>query len=1126
MPEAISNGSFETVDTGPDGCTLFNNNLGGTSGYLGAFLDGCVNNWSAAAGGPDVFLEFGTNSLPSGVEAAQDGNHFAFMDIDCGANEPCRVNAIYQNLSLVPCVQYEISLWAQSESQSLDFSVSLTNGLTPSGNNSSGEVAPTLPANSLTLLQESGPSNTQWEQYTTSFVADDINDQLIILPTNVDLPPPGDDGLFIDNITIEPCTSPLNVGFTANQSGGNTYEFFDLTSTNGTNEAEAWCWDFGDGSPVSNEQNPTHTYANAGPYEVCLTIRDTEGCIRQVCQPIDNQVSCDCQEGFLEVDGGSFDWVSDQNINNNLIIRAGSKLELKNMTLSMAPNCKIYVERGARLDVDGSTITTGCDSLDRFWSGIEVWGNGTLEHNLLEWIEAGSYPWNLTQHGVVHLKNESTISRAHIGVLTDNYPNAGGHETYWQPYGEWGSHFGGIVLAENTTFTNNRRAAHLAAFPANNLPGAPGFNVRNLSRFEDCTFRDPLDVSTGGLSIWESEDVQIKRCTFDFINNQSIMLLDAKATIGNSIFNNSVVGVQTLHTAAYTAPEFDVKIGGTNAGNEFNNCFVGVAAETPEEWLVENNDFDNCFAALIVSGPSRYNVSGNTFENSSLRAAQLRNTFRDLADANFDCNTYISTSSEGIMALGDNLEFLFNHEDFDLPNSEDVIIRRSGSINGQINPAQGSQSQPHLNLFSGTENIIAPAAEAQSFRYFHPGDNLLVTYPELEPDNTGQNFVNIPIDLPLDEIEDGCLNLPGVGPLQEEDEPCNTRACLDTAYQKLREIASLIDGGDTEGLINALQNAPAATATYQDLLAASPYLSDEVLQALLDSGIAAAKRDTLLLQAAPLSKEAMDAAHPIVSAAVYQLLENSRQSTGYSPMDEKIAERTHWQGERSRILWQLLKTYLQQDSIAMAEELLEQDSSVEATRTLIGLKLRQQDYSSARTYLNTLPDQTAGEQRINTMLDLEIDYYEEGDSFALTQLELEQLYEIADDTLSAESGYARAFLGLTDQAAFLPAIAPPYSPQQQMQGVPLPPVAETASVSKPLKLVPNPASEEVNVRLPQAEGEWELQLWDISGRPARSWQIQGETAPTLNLQGLPKGLYVLHGLSPDGQPYQSKLVVE
>ncbi len=150
----------------------------------------------------------------------------------------------------------------------------------------------------------------------------------------------------------------------------------------------------------------------------------------------------------------------------------------------------------------------------------------------------------------------------------------------------------------------------------------------------------------------------------------------------------------------------------------------------------------------------------------------------------------------------------------------------------------------------------------------------------------------------------------------------------------------------------------------------------------------------------------------------------------------------------------------------------------------------------------------------------------QGDSFALTQLELEQLYEIANDTLSAESGYARAFLGLTDQAAFMPAIAPPYSPQQQMQGVPLPPVAETTSVSKPLQLVPNPASEEVNVHLPQAEGEWELQLWDINGRLARSWQIQGETAPTLNLQGLPKGLYVLHGLSPDGQPYQSKLVVE
>ena len=39
-----------------------------------------------------------------------------------------------------------------------------------------------------------------------------------------------------------------------------------------TGSPEAWSWDFGDGSPVSNDQNPTHVYAAAGAYTVTLTV--------------------------------------------------------------------------------------------------------------------------------------------------------------------------------------------------------------------------------------------------------------------------------------------------------------------------------------------------------------------------------------------------------------------------------------------------------------------------------------------------------------------------------------------------------------------------------------------------------------------------------------------------------------------------------------------------------------------------------------------------------------------------------------------------------------------------------------------------------------------------------------
>jgi gliding motility-associated-like protein len=40
----------------------------------------------------------------------------------------------------------------------------------------------------------------------------------------------------------------------------------------------SWAWDFGDGTPISTERNPTHTYANPGPYTVKLTVKNDGGC--------------------------------------------------------------------------------------------------------------------------------------------------------------------------------------------------------------------------------------------------------------------------------------------------------------------------------------------------------------------------------------------------------------------------------------------------------------------------------------------------------------------------------------------------------------------------------------------------------------------------------------------------------------------------------------------------------------------------------------------------------------------------------------------------------------------------------------------------------------------------------
>ncbi|MEI6683537.1 MAG: PKD domain-containing protein [Bacteroidota bacterium] len=58
---------------------------------------------------------------------------------------------------------------------------------------------------------------------------------------------------------------------------GSATQFTDASTPNATSDIE-WHWNFGDGSAGSSSQNPTHTYANAGVYQVTLTVKNSNFC--------------------------------------------------------------------------------------------------------------------------------------------------------------------------------------------------------------------------------------------------------------------------------------------------------------------------------------------------------------------------------------------------------------------------------------------------------------------------------------------------------------------------------------------------------------------------------------------------------------------------------------------------------------------------------------------------------------------------------------------------------------------------------------------------------------------------------------------------------------------------------
>ena len=68
------------------------------------------------------------------------------------------------------------------------------------------------------------------------------------------------------------------------QSCSPTMQFNDI-STSSLGNIQSWAWNFGDGT-TSNLQNPTHTYAGNGTYNVTLTITDLSGCTNTFSNPV------------------------------------------------------------------------------------------------------------------------------------------------------------------------------------------------------------------------------------------------------------------------------------------------------------------------------------------------------------------------------------------------------------------------------------------------------------------------------------------------------------------------------------------------------------------------------------------------------------------------------------------------------------------------------------------------------------------------------------------------------------------------------------------------------------------------------------------------------------------------
>ncbi|MCR9053027.1 MAG: right-handed parallel beta-helix repeat-containing protein, partial [bacterium] len=729
------------------------------------------------------------------------------------------------------------------------------------------------------------------------------------------------------------------------------------------------------------------------------------------------------------------------------------------------------------------------------------------------------YPYLPDHHGVVILAN-CDITKAHIGVLTDNLAN-NGHETYWQPYGTWGKDYGGIVYALKSNFTDNKRAAHIAAFPAN-LTGAPP-NAPNISRFIDCVIDDPANVSTQGISVWGSQNVIFDNTNFLDIIGYSLSFDDATGRVYECEFKDFVYGIRIDNTAGHTTG-FQTIIGDENdasKGNLFEFATlgasrpIGIWADNAVKLQVHNNQFNSTYNPIFIAGPSQYTVTQNTFDNF-IWGNILQNTFDNLSEADYNCNHYDDLGlTRGVYVWGNNGNFLFEKETFNIPSGQDMLLANSGATLGEINGAQGGLGDPVLNLFSGTQHIISPAPQTNSFTYFHPGSNLTTAFPTLTfiPDNTGQNFVNIGYTLSFADYDDGCLELEGVGDRPREGE-CKTEECLDSLNNLLADKRSFIDGGDTGELVNALLQSPAVPDTYGALSGAAPYLSNEVLLTMLSVDMELSQKEAILLQNAPVSASVLSAAQSLITDDTYHALLDIRASEGYSAMEVLIAEISGLESKKAKAFNHIYSTAFIEGDWATAESLLIEEGSFSSMRKLVGLKLRMGEFDEADAYVQAMTTENDEESTIADLLALEVAYRSNPVDYSLSGGDEAYLQLLSQDTLSSTYTFSRALLRLITGAQFAPPV-PPDSPidglVQQQPGWAVP--QSHKSLEETISILPNPAQDIATAILPvNAEPDWRVELWSSTGAIIQSHDINSNQVD-FNLEGLPAGFYVVRAIN-------------
>ncbi len=832
-------------------------------------------------------------------------------------------------------------------------------------------------------------------------------------------------------------------------------------------------------------------------------------------------------------------------VQTELRIPTGKTIQMVNMEFRFSELGKLIIEPGAKLILTNTTLTSmDCEGL--MWPGVELQGNSSVNQS------------TTTNQGHIILQSNSEINNAHIGISV---------------YGRDASNnivltkTGGLIQATNSIFRNNIMDIDYRAY-----------NFHNYGSFRNCQFLTDAAIKNGSFPskhvlMYHVDGIGFYGC--DFKNT----------TVGLYPNQNRGFGIQSTDAkykvSYYCTSSFPLGTPCPDAykdGNVFENLFFGIEAVAANSFYtidIRYNDFINNTRGMYLGGidyaivvnndvnvaqPIGYsyglyldNCTGYKVENNNFNTLFNTSTYGAIvvnsndggttADANeiyrntFDGFDYSATAALANVQMSNgnqvtNTGLTFRCNSFNDSKNFDILTTLGG-----ISPFQGAciitSSGPHAqanNLFSSTPAAIGDfwSTNSDLFQMNYRYEDGLGTYLT-EPRPGQYNLINTTISDcgvfdPLTSCPAKRFDVSKIV-LKEKSIEAKSNAEI---------LAELIDGGNKEGLISQINSNLDPGQILNLMLQESPYLSDEVLMALIN-------RTPKLPQG--ILKQIILANSPVTDIVLNEL-ENSNISkgimdniyevqNGISERNNLESEINYWYLESDLQLTELVRLYLHDTTIVNGQDsvkflLRESDKQINNKLRLSSLLIKMLQYDSAQVLIDELKLEN------NEAI---IDFCEYQELLISLENTYKKVFTIEDDILARnkaeeksnkENGRKECY----GSTAMLKRVVN----QEYQEYIPFVLVAKSMSIEnednslsiqKPLVTIfPNPAKDFVTIELMQPESELSIvRIYDLTGKLILTEKVSN-TKSYIHTSILKSGTYLLIIELSDKSVLNQKLTIE